>query len=220
MHWSPPVDENLTERQAGILQFMVKYIRREQRSPSAREIMRGAGLASTGALSYQLGELARKRFIKMTGRFRGIDVLVNPFDESPVIPGTRLLKVIASSVPAGPLKPLPELVEGSALIDQRFFKSKKDEELFLIRVAGDSMTGAGINTGDWVLIRPQATANPGDLVIAVVDNEFTLKRFRIERGDVVLEAANPAHKSIRVPKDKLKDFRILGRVVKALKDFE
>jgi len=213
------VDENLTERQTGILRFIVKYIRRERRAPSVREIMRGGGLASVGATSYQLNELVYKHLIKRTGR-RRIEVLVNPFDESPVIPGTKLLKVIASSVPAGQLKPLPELVEGSAIIDQRFFKSKKDEELFLIRVVGDSMTGAGINTGDWVLIRPQATANPGDLVIAVIDNEFTLKRFRLERGEIVLEAANPAHKSIRVPKDKLKDFRILGRIVKALKDFE
>lgn len=214
------MDERLTQRQAGVLRFIVKYIRREQRSPSVREIMRGAGLASTGAISYQLRELARKNFIKLTGRFRGIDVLSNPFDESPVIPGTRLMRIVPSAVPAGPLKPLPELVEGSALIDQRFFKSKKDEELFLIRVVGDSMTGAGINTGDWVLIRPQATANPGDLVIAVVDNEYTLKRFRTERGEVILEPANPAHKPIRVSKDRLKDFRILGRVVKALKDFE
>jgi len=212
--------EDLTERQGSVLRFIVSYIRRERRTPSAREIMRGAGLASTGAISYQLKELASKGFIKLTGKSRGIDVISNPFDESPVIPGTRLLRVVSGGVPAGALKPLPDLVEGSALIDQRFFKSKKDEDLFLIRVAGDCMSGAGINIGDWVLVRPQSTANPGDLVIAVVDGEYTLKRFRTERGDVILEPANPAHKPIRVSKDKPKDFRILGRVVKALKDFE
>ncbi len=214
------MDETLSERQAAILRFIVNYVRREGRTPAVREIMAGARLASTGAIAYQLKELSRKGFLKITGRFRGLSILVNPFDESPVSPNTFLLRELPSGVPAGPLRPMPELVEGTAVIDRRFFKSRRDEELFVIRVRGESMTGAGINLGDWVLVRPQETAESGQLVIAVVDGDWTLKRFRQERSEIVLEAANPKFSDIRVPREKIKDFRILGRVIKVLKDFE
>lgn len=215
------MEANLTERRATILKFIVRNIRREGRAPSVREIMKASGLASTGAISYQLGKLAEDGFIKLSGHFRDITVLVNPLDESNVVPNTKLLwKMAGAGVPAGPLKPIPELVDGTASMDNAFFKSKKDEDLFFIRVAGDSMTGAGIDLGDWVVVRPQETAHHGDLIIAAVGNEITLKRFKLEKGEIVLESANPKYQPIRIPKDKAKEFRIIGRVIKAVKDFE
>jgi repressor LexA len=85
-------------------------------------------------------------------------------------------------------------------------------EVFSLRVNGDSMTGAHICDGDHVLVRSQARAEEGEIVVAVIDGEATVKRFRRWKGKVRLEAANPAYPPIVVPVGA-PSFRIAGKVV-------
>ena len=82
-----------------------------------------------------------------------------------------------------------------------------------IRVAGDSMTGAGIQAGDIAVVERRSEAQPGDLVIAQVDGEFTLKRLEREDGGFVLRAANPAYADIR-PRGQLEIFGVVTGIVR------
>lgn len=83
----------------------------------------------------------------------------------------------------------------------------------LIRVRGDSMIDAGIHEGDMVVVERRPTANIGDIVVAIVDNEFTLKYLRREKGDFVLEPANPAYPIIRA-KGQLEIFGVVVGLVR------
>ncbi len=93
-----------------------------------------------------------------------------------------------------------------------------DGELFMLQVRGDSMIGAGIFAGDYVVVRRQATADDGDLVVAGIpgegDEEATVKHFRRDGAEVVLTPANPDHPDLRHPADEVKVF---GRVVTVLR---
>jgi repressor LexA len=84
--------------------------------------------------------------------------------------------------------------------------------LFMLRVQGDSMTGAAIEDGDWVVIRQQATAEGGDIVAAMIDGEATIKKFRRHDGHVWLLSENPAYAPIAGD-----DATILGRLVAVLR---
>ena len=91
-------------------------------------------------------------------------------------------------------------------------------ELFALRVRGDSMTGAGILPGDVVVVRRQSRAETGDLVVARLGDEATVKRLRMRRGRPELHAENPAYEPI-VP-DPESDFALLGKVVEVRRHLE
>ncbi len=109
-------------------------------------------------------------------------------------------------MPAGPLDTAVESLEGylpAAL-------PAGDGDLFALRVTGDSMTGAGILAGDVVIVRRQPTARDGEIVVARVGDEATVKRLRLERGRVELHAENPTYPPLVPDPDA---FQVLGRVV-------
>jgi repressor LexA len=86
-------------------------------------------------------------------------------------------------------------------------------DVFALRVTGDSMTGAHIREGDHVLVRHGAPVSDGDVVVAVVAGEATVKRFRLRGGGAFLDAENPAYAPIPVPEGEEDAFRIAGKVV-------
>jgi len=86
----------------------------------------------------------------------------------------------------------------------------KPDSSFLLQVTGDSMTGAGIMDGDLVVVERERTPKSGDIVLAEVDGQWTMKYFRRQGGEVILEAANPAYPTI-YPKEELK----IGGVITA-----
>jgi len=116
---------------------------------------------------------------------------------------------VLGRVPAGGPREAVEEVEGEMLLDPGL---AGDGEVFFLRVSGDSMTGAHICDGDHVLVRVQARAEDGEIVVAVIDGDATVKRLRRWKGKIRLEAANPAYPPIVVPAGAA-SFRIAGKVV-------
>src|SRR5262252_4919126 len=223
---SPGVSRALTPRQRQILQFIHDWVQERGYSPSMREIGRAVGLTSTSSVEHQLSTLESKGHLRReAGCPRTVEVRlpgvppVSTKDEadakSAAGPARRIFAREATRVPlvgriaAG--SPVP--AEESA--DEAFPLPKElvgEGDLFMLKVTGDSMIGAAITDGDWVVIRQQADAESGEIVAAMIDGEATVKTLKRSGGHVWLMPHNSAYTPI------LGDTAtILGRVVTVLR---
>jgi repressor LexA len=189
--------EKLTEIQQKILQFLTQKVSRGQGVPSVREICNAVGLRSTSSVHAQLAMLERKGYIRRTPfKSRSIEVI----GISSSVPRVPLVGRVRAGQPNLAQEewigffPLPEVFRGA--------------DCFVLNVKGDSMVEAGIQEGDYVIVRRQAQAENGDIVVALIDDEATIKRFKKSQAEIVLEPANPKYQPI-VTKDVL----ILGKVI-------
>lgn len=123
-------------------------------------------------------------------------------------PGRRFFeRSVAESVQAGLPTPVTDVIAPDTItIDERLIPNPS--KTVLIKVKGDSMIDAGIHEGDLVVVEKRASANVGDIVVAIIDNEFTLKRFGREKGRVVLRPENKAYSVIR-PKGGVEIFGVV-----------
>ena len=122
-------------------------------------------------------------------------------------PGRRFFeRAVAESVQAGQPTPVSDAIPETLTIDEHLIPNPS--KTVLITVKGDSMIDAGIHADDVVVVEKRASAKPGDIVVAIMDNEFTLKRFDRERGRVVLRPENKAYAVIR-PKDNAEIFGVV-----------
>lgn len=206
------VKDDLTARQKEVLEAIIRYRDERGYPPTIRELAGDLGLSSPRGVSKHLDVLQRKGWIRRSpGASRGIEVTGSPATPSPTIssygklPSTDL--PILGTVPAGPLDLATEEVEGALSVDTTVARRGD----FLLRIRGESMTGDHILPGDLALVRPQATARNGDLVVALVDHEATLKRYRKTESTVVLEPSNPEFSPIEITPER-GDLRIIGRV--------
>ena len=215
-------DQVLTWRQRKILQVVRDYAQRHGSSPSVREIGKAVGLSSTSSVASQLDTLEHKGYLRRDGgRLRTV---------GSKLPGTTRLRPageidedagmdfrgqeitgvpVLGQIAAGDPVLAEENIEDIFPLPRRFVG---EGALFLVRVAGDSMIGAAIADGDQLVARQQAEAANGDMVVALVNGEMTVKTF-IRAGDHVwLMPQNPAYTPI--PGDEAS---ILGRVVAVLR---
>jgi repressor LexA len=194
---------SLTPTQRRVLDFLREFVERHRFAPTAAEIASRFGIAVKNGF-YYLELLERKGYIRRKRHHpRRIEFVGENLSRSAVrIP-------VLGRVPAGGPREAIEEVEGELLLDSDLVG---EGEVFSLRVRGDSMTGAHICDGDHVLVRSQARAEEGEIVVAVIDGEATVKRFRRWKGKVRLEAANPAYPPIVVPVGA-PSFRIAGKVV-------
>jgi len=131
-------------------------------------------------------------------------------------PGPRFFErtLADSAVRAG----LPHPADsGSATLTIDEYLIERPSSTVLVRVKGDSMIDAGIHEGDIVVVERRPSANAGDMVVAIVDNEFTLKYLEKDKGDYVLKPANPAYPVIR-PKGQLEIFGVVVGMVRKYKN--
>jgi repressor LexA len=193
----------LTPTQRRVLDFLREFVERHRFAPTAAEIANRFGIAVKNGF-YYLELLERKGYIRRKRHHpRRIEFVGEDLSRSAVrVP-------VLGRVPAGGPREAIEEVEGELLLDPDLVG---DGEVFSLRVKGDSMTGAHICDGDHVVVRSQARAEEGEIVVAVIDGEATVKRFRRWKGKVRLEAANPAYPDIVVPAGA-PSFRIVGKVV-------
>jgi repressor LexA len=127
-----------------------------------------------------------------------------------------VLLPIVGVVRAGALQPAIEDIEGYFAIDRSQLKAS---DSFFLRVKGDSMINAAIRDGDLAMVRPQATAENRDIVVAMVNGEATLKRFYRERGQIRLQPENPNMEPIIIrPRDG--EVTIIGKVVGIYRELE
>ena len=197
----------LTDRQNEILRFIVETTRTRGFPPTLREIGRAFEIRSTKGVNDHLDALERKGRIRRHPELsRGIEVVGQAARID--VPQIPLLGRIAAGAPLL----ASENVEQVYSIDPSISRGGD----FMLRVQGDSMVDAHICDGDYIVVRQQDTAQGGEIIAALLDDEATVKRFFREGRFVRLQPENARMKPIRVdPRES--DFRILGRVVAVLR---
>jgi repressor LexA len=198
------MSEPLTEQQQRILDFIIKRIKEQGYPPSVRDIAHHIGVKSTNGVANHLKALEKKGYIKRESIISRAIRLVNQTAgvEVPVV----------GHVTAG--KPIlaVENIEGALMLDVNVVAS---ENSFLLKVEGMSMKDAGILDGDYVLVRQQQTAESGEIVVAMINSEATVKRFRRRGNLMFLEPENPQFDPILITRDM--DFQIIGKVTAVLR---
>ncbi len=201
--------EKLTKRQQIIFDFIKKEIRTKGIPPSIREIGEVAGLSSTSSVHLNLQNLEKKGYISRSkAKTRHIEVLESNFYSS----DNEVSRVpILGEVTAGEPIIASENIEGYFPIPVNYLKNN---ETFMLRIKGDSMIGAGIFNKDLVIVNKQSFAENGDIVIALIEDSATCKRFFIEDGHVRLQPENKDFEPII-----LNDVSILGKVIGLFRSF-
>jgi len=194
----------LTGRQRQALDFIVRATGERGCPPTIREIGDALGISSTNGVRYVLQALVRKGYIRRRPLVsRGIEVVAGrPRGHMVTVP-------LVGRVAAGEPILAEENIEDFFFLDSSFLTSG---QVFALRVQGESMKDVGILDGDIVFARQQSTAEKGEIVVALIGEEATVKRFYPENGRVRLEPANPDYGPIVVDK-KAPGFRVAGKVV-------
>ena len=197
--------EDLTSTQKKVLIFLKDFLREKGFPPTLREIASHFGLTGPKAPQKTLNILERKGYIRrVPGLSRGTEILGFP------TPRTQTLSIpIVGRVTAGELILAIENIEGYINLDRSLVSS---ENVFLLRVHGDSMIEAHIQDGDFALVKPQPNAENGEIVVALIEDEATIKRIFKKRNLIRLEPANPNMAPIVVKKGE-KRVAIVGKVV-------
>lgn len=190
-------------RQSGkreeILQFVRDFLAEKGYAPSVREIAAATGLRSTASVAYHLKALAEAGSIRL--------------DES-----KKRALTLTTSVPVGHIPLIGTVTAGRPILAVENFEGYLPwdgaSDCFALRVRGDSMIGAGILSGDKVVVRPQPTADNGDIVVALLEDEATVKRLRITPDGVWLMPENPAYEPIDG-----RNAKILGKVKGLIREY-
>jgi repressor LexA len=199
----------LTPRQQQILDYLIKAIRDKGYAPSVREIGDALGLSSPSTVHQHLTALADKGVIRRHGdRMRALEVV----DKTLIHDGDAVRLPLVGRVSAGTPVLADEQVEDRIEVPRRLVGDIRD--CFLLRVRGDSMIGAGIMPGDVVIVRRQRAASSGDIVVALLDDEATIKRLATLDGTPILRPENPAYQSICA------EFEIAGRVIGLMRAYQ
>ncbi|OGP92349.1 MAG: repressor LexA [Deltaproteobacteria bacterium RBG_16_48_10] len=196
----------LTTTQEKVFNFLKNFIGDRGYPPTLREIASHYGLKGPRAPQKTLNILERKGYIRRTpGGSRTIEILGSPLTKMRDV----LSVPIVGRVTAGEPILAIENIEGYIHLDRSLVSSNN---VFLLRVQGDSMIEAHIQDGDFALVKPQATAEDGEIVVALIEDEATIKRIFQKRDLIRLEPANPAMEPIVVRKGGEK-VTIVGKVV-------
>lgn len=199
---------NLTERQQEVLEIIRRHMARNGQSPTVREIAKTLGVRSTCTVHKHLEALEKKGCItKSKYGYRSIEL---PGEFSP-----------------SRIKSIPVPVVGRIAAGQPLLASDNIEtylpipadlahagDLFALKVRGDSMVNAGIFEGDIIVARRQETAINGDIVVALLDDEATVKTFYNDGGAVRLQPENPAYEPIIT-----REVQVLGKVTLSIRQF-
>jgi repressor LexA len=205
---------DLTQRQRAILDFIVESVERRGYPPAVREIGQAVGLASPSTVHAHLQTLEDRGYLRRDPtKPRAIEVR---WGEHAHVerPAAQSLPIYGS-IAAGPTSLAEQVQEGTLAVPEDFID---DTPHFVLRVRGESMIGAGINDGDYAVVRVNANPSNGEIVAAQVEgptgeSEATVKRFRRDGNRILLMPENPAMEPIVAPPD----VRVLGKVVAILR---
>jgi len=205
--------EALTGKRQEILEFIGQRVREHGYPPSVREIGEAVGLTSSSTVHAHLAVLQREGYlVRDPTKPRAIEVRYDPASKTamaarpvrniPLVGDVAAGTGVLASENVEELLPLPEDFTGPG-------------SLFMLRVRGESMVGAGIFDGDYVVVRQQPDADNGDVVVAGInDDEATVKTFARRRGKVVLTPANPTMEPMELDPEEL---TLYGKVVTVLR---
>jgi len=197
----------LSKRQQDILSFIKDEVRKKGYPPSVREIGEAVGLASSSTVHGHLARLESKGLIRRDPtKPRAIEIL--EIDQDTPTPKYSVVNVpVVGRVTAGqPITAIENVEEYFPLPDTLV---PSEEQVFMLEVMGDSMIDAGILDGDYVIVKQQQTANNGEIVVAMTEeDEATVKRFFKEKDFIRLQPENPTMEPIM-----LRNVSILGKVI-------
>jgi repressor LexA len=196
------VELNLTKRQREIFDFVRRYGEEHGYPPTVRDIGKAIGLTSSSTVHAHLANLEKLGVLRRDPtKPRAIEVLVDKAKSAVVPSGLPVVGQVAAGQPVLAEENIEEYVPVPPI-------AGGDEGEFVLRVKGDSMVGAGIFEGDYVVVRPQETATDGEIVVALVEDEATVKRFFKEEDHVRLQPENDTLDPILS-----REVQLLGRVV-------
>jgi repressor LexA len=196
----------LSERQRQILRY-ISMRQQEGWTPSVREIGDAVGLRSSAAVQKQLATLERKGYIRrLSGQARSIQV-VHPASDSSE---QGQVPIVGDITAGAPILVAENITGYLSLVDETVLE--KPGKLFALKVQGESMIEAGILPGDYVIVLQQSAAENGEIVVALLGEEATIKRVYKEQGQVRLQPANHTMQPIMA-----RDVQILGRVVSVIR---
>lgn len=205
--------EPLTDRQRQILEFIERTVGDRGYPPSVREICTAVGLTSPSTVHTHLSSLQKMGYLRRDAtkpraievrfdRGSGVTADRSPVRHVPLVGDVAAGTGVLAQENVEELMPLPAQFTGEG-------------ELFMLRVRGDSMIDAGVFDGDFVVVRSQATADTGDMIVAGIDDdEATVKTFEARGGMITLRPANERYEPIVRPADEV---TIFGRVVTVLR---
>ncbi len=206
------MQKDLTSKQKAVFDFLKKYLQEKGFPPTLREIASHFELKGPKAPQKTLQILERKGYIRrVPGGSRAIEMLkyVDKDGRHGGLPYTTFSIPIVGRVRAGEPILAIENIEGYIHLDRSLVSS---EDVFLLRVQGHSMIDAHIQDGDFALVKPQPNAENGEIVVALIEDEATIKRIFKKRDLIRLEPANPRIEPIVVKKGE-KRITIVGKVV-------
>ncbi|APM38989.1 transcriptional repressor LexA [Clostridium kluyveri] len=200
--------ERSNNRQSQIYNFIKSQIKQKGYPPSVREICTAVGLKSTSTVHSYLEKLERRGFIKRDAtKSRTIEVIEKSQKK-------EMIEVpIIGTITAGMPIIAVENIEDYFPLPMDYIKNKR--EIFMLRVKGESMVDAGILDGDLSLIEKVHSAENGDIVVALIENEATLKRFFKEKNHIRLQPENK-----NMPPIIVDDCKIIGRLIGIYRQYE
>ena len=192
---------SLTNRQREVLDFINSYIGNHKYAPSIRELAEYFSISLRGGYDH-LKALEKKGFVRCTeGKSRALEVLDYDLSDRPL----QMIRIpILGKIAAGKPVFAQENFEGTVSVSSELLG---DGEYFALCVRGDSMCNAGIIDGDLAIVHRQQVASNGDIVVAMIEEEATLKRFFLEPNRLRLQAENQAYPPIFT-----QNLRILGKL--------
>ncbi len=209
--------KSLSDKQLAILEVIQRSIARHGYPPSMREIGDAVGLKSLSSVTHQLNQLELSGYLRRdAGKTRAMEVLIdlpgmateNPADSGPTVGDAAMVPLVGRIAAGVPITAEQQVEEIFPLPRQLVGKG----DLFMLKVSGESMIDAAICDGDWVVVRQQPTADNGDIVAALLDNEATVKTFKRTNDQLWLMPHNPAYDPIDG-----NHATILGKVVAVLR---
>ena len=213
------MSEPLTDRQEKILSFIKRSIVEQGYPPTIREIGEHFGIRSTNGVNDHLKALERKGYL-MRGELksRALSVVEGARmprlgKREPVAANDDSIEVpVIGKVAAGEPILAQENITDHVRIDSMLL-GESGKRVFALRVAGDSMIGDGIFDGDYIFVRKQLQAEAGEIVVAMIEDEATVKRFYPEGDRIRFQPSNPRLKPIYVNRDDFRETQIIGVVV-------
>jgi repressor LexA len=194
--------KDLTKRQREIFDYISRYLNRHGYPPTVREIGKAVGLHSSSTVHAHLSKLESLGVLKRDpAKPRALEVLVERAKRAVKPSGLPLVGQVAAGAPILAEENIEDYLDVPDMIGG-------EDGDYILRIRGESMKDAGILEGDFVVVRPSERARNGEIVVALIGDEATVKRFFKEKDHVRLEPENKSMKAIRS-----RDARLLGRVV-------
>ncbi len=202
----------LTDKQERILNFIVEYVDEQGYPPSIREIGTAFEISSLRGVTVHLDALERKGYIKRANTSRSITV-IGKTGATSMKRNVTFLPLVGTIAAGGPTL-ATQNIETYMPVPQEMIHNTQGG--FILRVKGESMIDAHIMEGDYVVVRPQAHAENGDIIAARIEEEATVKRFELRNGKARLIPANDLFQPIDFNGE---DSHIMGKVIGLIRDF-